>query len=159
MQLGAFAASFRRLVIGAVAFSALAACGAPSALADPHRIARVWHGRVPTPKADDYEAYLVGSVQGFKSIKGNLGFEVFRDTVGAETDFMVVSYWVSLDAIHAFAGTDIRKVHALARDPEFLIEPEALVHNYAVVDQQRSGHASKPGSTRSDPDDSRIGQD
>lgn len=137
-QIKALSEFFRRLCIGVVASAALTVIAIPCALADPRPIARVWHGRVPTPKADRYESYLVESIQGFTAIEGNLGFEVFRDTSGAETDFMVVSYWVSADAIHAFAGADIRKVHALARDSEFLIEPETLVHNYTVVDQKRA---------------------
>jgi heme-degrading monooxygenase HmoA len=63
------------------------------------------------------------------------GFQVFRETVGNETHFMVISYWSSRDAIHAFAGADIRRVHPLPCDPEFLIEPETTVFKYDIVDE------------------------
>jgi heme-degrading monooxygenase HmoA len=127
----------RRRVLPIVACLVVAALTMPSAVADPRAIARVWHGRVMNSKADEYQAYLVDSIQVFRSLEGNLGFEVYRDTQGTETDFMVVSYWKSLDAVHAFAGADVRQVHALARDREFLIDPEAAVHNYDIVEQAR----------------------
>jgi heme-degrading monooxygenase HmoA len=56
-----------------------------------------------------------------------------REPAGAETHFAVISYWDSRDAIHAYAGADIEKVHALPRDPEFLIDAEPTVRNYDLV--------------------------
>ena len=129
--------SLSRRVLPIVAGLILAAAMTQSAIADPRAIARVWHGRVENSRADEYLAYLVDSIQVFRTLEGNLGFEVYRDTRGTETDFMVVSYWKSLDAIHAFAGADVQQVHALARDGEFLIEPETAVHNYDIVEQAR----------------------
>lgn len=102
------------------------------------KIARVWHGRVPAAKAAEYEKYLTAAVKKFPTIKGNLGYEVLKETVGAETHFTVISYWPSRDAIKAYAGEDIRKVHSLPRDPEFLIEVEPTVMNYEIaVDARR----------------------
>ena len=96
-------------------------------------IARVWHGRTPNAKADVYATYLGDAVRKFRAIPGNLGYQVMRETVGDETHFMVVSYWTSRDAIHAYAGADIRKTRALPRDAEFLIAPEATVMNYDLL--------------------------
>ena len=61
---------------------------------------------------------------------------MMRERDGAVTHFAVISYWESREAIHAYAGAEIAKVHALPRDAEFLIEPEATVHNYDLVDQR-----------------------
>ena len=61
---------------------------------------------------------------------------MMRERDGAVTHFAVISYWESRAAIHAYAGAEIAKVHALPRDAEFLIEPEATVHNYDLVDQR-----------------------
>lgn len=129
--------SVRRCALALVACLVFGALTVQSAVADPRAIARVWHGRVENARADEYQSYLVASIQVFRKLEGNLGFEVYRDTLGTETHFMVVSYWKSLDAIHAFAGADVRQVHALARDREFLIEPETAVHNYDIVEQAR----------------------
>jgi heme-degrading monooxygenase HmoA len=99
-------------------------------------IARVWHGRVPNAKAEEYARYLGEGVQKFRTIPGNRGYQVLRETVGDETHFMVISYWESREAIHAYAGADIRQVHSLPRDPEFLVEPEQTVMNYDLLTQE-----------------------
>lgn len=96
-------------------------------------VARHWHGKVATARAAEYEAYLSGAIAKFPSIKGNRGYQMLRESGGEVTHFSVISYWESRDAIHAYAGEDISKVHALPRDPEFLIDPEPNVHNYDLV--------------------------
>jgi heme-degrading monooxygenase HmoA len=110
---------------------------ASEAAAQPPRpgIARVWHGRVPAARADEYAAYLASAVARFSTLPGNLGYELLRDEAGPETHFMVVSYWTTKDAIRAYAGDDITKTRSLPRDPEFLIEPEPTVRNYELVVQ------------------------
>ncbi|WP_437566024.1 antibiotic biosynthesis monooxygenase family protein [Sorangium sp. So ce542] len=100
------------------------------------RIARVWHGRTPSDKAEAYTAYISSALPKFRAIPGNLGYQLMRETVGAETHFMVISYWKSRGDIRAYAGDDIRKTRHLPRDAEFLIDPEQTVVNYdlAVID-------------------------
>jgi heme-degrading monooxygenase HmoA len=97
------------------------------------RIARVWHGRTPNGKADAYATYLADAITKFRSIPGNLGYQMMRETAGAETHFLVISYWASREAIRAYAGDDIQKTHSLPRDPEFLIDPEQTVMNYELA--------------------------
>ncbi len=97
------------------------------------RIARVWHGRTPNAKAEEYTHYLGEKIQKFRTLPGNLGYQMMRETVGDETHFMVISYWEARDAIRAYAGEDIRQVHPLPRDAEFLIEPEQTVMNYDLL--------------------------
>jgi heme-degrading monooxygenase HmoA len=79
-------------------------------------IARVWHGRTPKAKGEEYAGYLAGEIKKFRTIAGNLGYQMMRETVGDETHFMVISYWTSRDAIHAYAGADIRKTRHAPRD-------------------------------------------
>jgi heme-degrading monooxygenase HmoA len=97
-------------------------------------IARVWHGKTPREKADEYEKYLAGAITKFPSIKGNLGYQLMRIDGGPDgkdlTEFQVVSYWESRDAIHAYAGEDIQRTRDLPRDREFLVGMEPYVRNY-----------------------------
>jgi heme-degrading monooxygenase HmoA len=93
----------------------------------------MWHGRVPNAKAAEYEAYLTAAIKKFPTIKGNRGYQMMKETVGAETHFSVISYWESREAIKAYAGDDIRKVRSLPRDPEFLVEVEPTVMNYELA--------------------------
>ena len=99
-------------------------------------IARAWHGKTPREKADDYEKYLAGAITKFPSIRGNLGYQLLRIDGGPDgdryTEFQVISYWESLDAIHAYAGEDIRRTRDLPRDKEFLVGMEPYVRNYEL---------------------------
>jgi heme-degrading monooxygenase HmoA len=97
-------------------------------------IARIWHGRTLTAKADDYEKYLQASgVKKILATDGNHGIEVLRRTDALRTDFIVISYWESIEAIKRFAGADFRKAVILPRDGEYLIEVEPEVVHYEVV--------------------------
>ena len=99
-------------------------------------IARVWHGKTPRDKADEYEKYLAGAITKFPSIRGNLGYQLMRIDGGPDgkeyTEFQVVSYWESRDAIHAYAGEDIQRTRDLPRDREFLVGMEPNVRNYEL---------------------------
>jgi heme-degrading monooxygenase HmoA len=97
-------------------------------------VARIWHGRVPAARADEYQKYLYESgVLKLKAIPKNQGVQMLRREDGKTTEFTVISYWPDKDAIHAYAGADIEKVQQLPRDPEFLVEPETLVKHFDVV--------------------------
>lgn len=97
-------------------------------------IARVWHGRTPAAKADEYYAYLnEAGIRKIQAIADNLGVQVFRRTTADVTEFTVISYWASRDAIKQFAGADIEKTHNLPRDAEYLLELEPTVKHHEVV--------------------------
>ncbi len=111
----------------------------------PKMVARIWHGRVLTKNADVYNAYLQkAGVEKIEAIHGNLGAQLLRRTEGKVTEFMVISYWPSREAIHAFAGTDIEKTHNLPRDNAFLIELEPTVKHFDVVHDSRLSTANIP---------------
>jgi heme-degrading monooxygenase HmoA len=97
-------------------------------------IARIWQGRTRTAQADAYEKYLQATgVATILKTQGNHGVEVLRRPDGAQTEFLVISYWESVAAIQKFAGADYRKAHVLARDAEFLIDAEPTVVHFEVV--------------------------
>src|SRR5229473_8136489 len=73
-------------------------------------VARMWHGVVPTERADAYTAYLRRTgVKDCRATPGNRGVHVLRRTVGGTTHFLFISFWASLDAIRGFAGEDIER--------------------------------------------------
>jgi len=97
-------------------------------------IARIWHGRTLTSKADEYYAYLrEAGINKIEAIEGNLGAQVFRRTEDKATEFTVISYWESQDAIRKFAGDDIEKTHFLPKDPQYLLELERKVKHFEVL--------------------------
>jgi heme-degrading monooxygenase HmoA len=85
------------------------------------RIARIWRGRVPAGKADDYARYNYEA--GIKPLEEKaLGVQSLREDRDGETEFITISYWESVEAMARFTGSDPRQIHHLDRDPEFLIE-------------------------------------
>ncbi|GAX39203.1 hypothetical protein NIES4075_01540 [Tolypothrix sp. NIES-4075] len=97
-------------------------------------VARIWHGTTLTSKANEYYDYLLeAGIKKIESIPGNLGAQVLRLTDGNNTEFTVISYWESQDAIRKFAGNDIEKVRPLPRDNEYLIKPETKVKHFEVM--------------------------
>ena len=84
-------------------------------------IARIWRGRTPRAKADEYARYLYE--HGIKPLEQKaLGVQLFREDREADSEFVTISYWESVEAMSRFAGKDPRRIHHLDRDPEFLIE-------------------------------------
>lgn len=103
-------------------------------VAPPGSVARMWHGRVPTAKAEEYTTYITeAGLKKIRKIEGNLGLQMFRRTENNVAEFCVISYWKSCDAICAFAGNDIEKASFLPRDREYLINPELYVKHFDVV--------------------------
>jgi heme-degrading monooxygenase HmoA len=106
------------------------------------RIGRMWHGRVPEAKAAAYYDYLNREgIEKIEKIPHNLGADVMTSTHDGITEFVVISYWHSLDDIKAYAGADIEKVHNLPRDAEFLIDPETKVRHFVIRRSDR--HATR----------------
>jgi heme-degrading monooxygenase HmoA len=108
-------------------------------------VARVWRGRVRNERAGEYERYLdEAGVKKFPAIPGNLGVQLLRRPLDdGTTEFVVVSYWPSFDAIKAYAGADIERARDLPRDREFLVEPERTVRHY-VIKEWLPGNGAAP---------------
>ena len=97
-------------------------------------IVRMWHGRVPTSKADAYRAFTNGrAIPDYRSVPGNLSVHVLERREGEVTHFITLTFWESLDAIRAFAGEDVEKAKYYPEDDGFLLEFEPRVVHYEVV--------------------------
>jgi heme-degrading monooxygenase HmoA len=68
-------------------------------------IVRMWHGRVPTSKADAYREFTNGrTIPDYQSVKGNISVNVLERREGDITHFITLTFWESLEAIKGFAG-------------------------------------------------------
>lgn len=95
-------------------------------------IARIWRGRVPAARADEYTQYLYQV--GIRPLEEKaLGVEMLREDRAQESEFVTISYWESIDAMSRFAGKDPRRIHHLERDAEFLIELPKEVQILSIV--------------------------
>ena len=97
-------------------------------------IVRAWRGRAATGNSAYIEHFRRNVMPDLRKIEGFLGASLLREERGDEVEFLVLSRWASMDAVRAFAGTDISRA---------VVEPEAVaalkdydrtVHHYEVVE-------------------------
>ncbi len=98
-------------------------------------IARIWHG---VTAARDYEAYWAflheRAIPDYRQTPGNRGVRLFRRLDGDHAHFLTLSYWISFDAIHAFAGADVTVAKYYPEDEGYLLEREPTVVHYQVTE-------------------------
>ena len=93
-------------------------------------ITRIWHGRTKAEHADEYLQFLIDTgVPDYKSVRGNLGVEIWREINGDVCHFWTVTKWESLDSIKQFAGEDYTKAKYYPEDEKYLIEFEPNVRH------------------------------
>jgi heme-degrading monooxygenase HmoA len=119
--------------VGAMGMAGEADAASIPVLADSPMVARIWHGRTPAGKADEYRQYLFDvGVKKIASLPGNRGVQMMVSKADEQAEFMVVSYWDSIAAIQGYAGAEYTKVHDLPRDKEFLIDMETRVRHFQL---------------------------
>ena len=97
-------------------------------------IARTWHGRVPTSKADAYQTFLERTgLADYAKTPGYRGVLVLRDGEPEVTHFTLTSFWDSVDAIRRFAGDDYTRARYYDDDDAYLLEKEPFVAHAEVV--------------------------
>lgn len=70
-------------------------------------IIRLWHGWTSFENADAYEDLLRTTIlPGIHRVAGYKGAYLLRRDVEDGVEFVTVTLWESMDAVHAFAGAD-----------------------------------------------------
>ncbi len=104
-------------------------------------IARIWHGTVPTSKAEAYRKFLnARAIPDYQSVAGNLGVYILERTEGEITHFNTLTFWDSLESIRGFAGDEIEVAKYYDEDQDFLLEFEPRVRHFEVVGQAQSSN-------------------
>ena len=97
-------------------------------------IARMWHGRVPTHKAQAYREFLnTRAIPDYQTVQGNLSVFILERKDGDVTHFITMTLWTNLDVIKNFAGENIDVAKYYPEDKDFLLEFEPTVVHYEVV--------------------------
>ena len=108
-------------------------------------IVRMWHGRVPTSKAEAYRKFTnARAIPDYQSVEGNISVHILERTEGDITHFITLTFWKDLDSIKGFAGEDVETAKYYPEDEDFLLEFEPKVVHYEVVGQSRSSHFAFP---------------
>ena len=104
-------------------------------------IARLWLGVTPVSKADAYADYLEQTgLKDYRATEGNQGVLLLRQTDGDTAEFLLFSFWESIEAIQRFAGEDITKAVYYPEDERYLISMEPQVAHYEVLADGWTSH-------------------
>jgi heme-degrading monooxygenase HmoA len=99
-------------------------------------IVRMWHGRVPTSRAQAYREFTIQrAIPDYQSVEGNLSVHILERTEGDITHFITLTFWRDMESIKEFAGEDVEKAKYYPEDRDFLLEFESTVVHYEVVGQ------------------------
>ena len=95
-------------------------------------LARLWRGRAKTPAdAAAYQRHVTARVlPALKEIPGHRGAQVLR----REEEFLVITFWESMDAIRRFAGEDPERAVVEPEARAVLAEFDDVVRHYEVME-------------------------
>ena len=96
-------------------------------------IARVWYGRTPASKAEEYVEYMKKTgVQDLQNTEGNRGVLLLKRLNKDVAEFTIISFWESKEVIKSFAGEDIDKARYYPEDAKYLLEMPPELEHYDV---------------------------
>lgn len=96
-------------------------------------IARIWKGEVPLDRSDEYLIRMREvAIPDYRSTSGNQGAFALRQVHGDRAEFLMLTFWESLESIEAFAGDDISVAKYYDSDAEFLLEMRPNVDHYEI---------------------------
>jgi heme-degrading monooxygenase HmoA len=99
-------------------------------------VVRMWHGRVPTHRAQSYRAFLnERAIPDYQSAAGNLSVYILERRESEVTHVITLTFWQSMESIKAFAGDQVETAKYYSEDKDFLMEFEPAVVHYEVVGQ------------------------
>jgi len=96
-------------------------------------IARHWRGWTRLSDAGAYEAFLREKLfSGLRSMSGYRGAYLLRSDGPTESEFVVINFFDSLDAVKAFAGEDYTTAVFEPEARALLSRIETIAHHYDV---------------------------
>jgi len=99
-------------------------------------VTRVWRGWTRTDDADRYDRHYRSEVMDtLRQVPGFRGARLLRRTVGAETEFLSLTFFEDLRAVERFAGPDYETAVVAADAREVLVRYDERVGHYETAFQ------------------------
>jgi len=96
-------------------------------------IMRLWHGKAPIAKANEYEKFLIErAVPDYGSVDGLIKPCFTRREEEEVAHFLLVTIWDSMESIKKFTGENPELEKYCPEDNDFLLEKEKYVQHYKV---------------------------
>lgn len=97
-------------------------------------VIREWRGRALIQRADAYPTHFRESVlPELLRLPGFIDGQLSRRAIGDRVEFLVLTRWQSMDAIRAFAGTDIGKAVVEPAAVAALTDFDSTAQHYEVI--------------------------
>jgi heme-degrading monooxygenase HmoA len=98
-------------------------------------IERHWRGVAHAAWAEHYVDHLRQSTfPHLATLPGYLGSSILRRDVATGVEFLIITRWVSLEAIRAFAGDDPTLAVVPSVAAEMMVEYDTRAKHFAVVE-------------------------
>lgn len=96
-------------------------------------VMRLWHGEVPSEKADEYERFMIEiAAPDYRSVEGLLKMYFQRKDGDETVDFLLVTLWDSIESVKVFAGDNPEIAKYYPEDDNYLLKKEKHVSIYEV---------------------------
>lgn len=97
-------------------------------------IARHWRGLVESKHADVYVEHLrTETIPQLASLQGFVNASILRREARDGTEFVIVTFWKSLEAIARFSGPDVEAAVVPEKVRRLMIEYDVRARHYDVV--------------------------
>jgi hypothetical protein len=97
-------------------------------------IQRSWRARAAAARADEYPAHLQHTVlPSLRALPGFRGFVLLRRPLGGEIEYVVQTYWESMQAIAAFAGPSLDVAVVEPAAVAALVSYDATVQHHEIL--------------------------
>jgi heme-degrading monooxygenase HmoA len=99
-------------------------------------VIREWRGRASPSKAEAYPKHFHDKVvPELRQVPGFVGAQLSRRQLDDKIEFLVLTRWQSMDAIRAFAGTDVEKAVVEPGAVAALVEFDTTVRHYEALEE------------------------
>ena len=106
-------------------------------------IVRTWRGATRAADAAAYVDYLMETgIPEYEATPGNRGTLLLHRIDGERAEFLILSWWDSLEAVSGFAGEDIATAVFYPADDRFLIDRDLEAFHWEIG---HSSVAARPG--------------
>jgi heme-degrading monooxygenase HmoA len=97
-------------------------------------ISRHWRGLARADRADEYVQHLHNETFPLlNAIPGFISASILRRVVSEGVEFLVMTQWASLEAIHAFAGPRAETAVVPQEVQDMMLEYDPIARHYEVV--------------------------
>ena len=102
-------------------------------------IIREWRGRASAANADAYPAHFRANVlPDLVRLSGFLGAHLSKRQVDDKVEYLVLTRWRSMEAIHGFAHGDVAAAVVEPGAVAALLDFDARVRHYEVIEEVQS---------------------